>query len=187
MRFITPNIKTVLYFIVAVATAYPVFGQEPPFLLPKNAELIKIRSAVIKTEKGNIYLELFPKDAPWHVANFKYLADKHYYRNSIFNFHTPGFIIQGGYKPGHKKPPYELPPEFNRHKHLRGTVGMARIEDTMNPGRSSDPFQFYIMLSDGPHMDERYTVFGRVIRGMNVADSLRKGDRILDLIVYVKR
>ena len=90
--------------------------KEPPFILPKQSELNKLRSAVISTNKGELRLELYPEDAPWHVANFKYLADKGFYRNLPFHLYYPGYIIQGG-APSAKNlnsgPGYSLSAEFS--------------------------------------------------------------------------
>lgn len=173
-----------LLALPATALAY----KDPPFELPPPAELKKIRSAVINTEKGDIWLELYPEDAPWHVANFKYLADRKYYDNLAFHLFYPGYIIQGGAptKDPNSGPGYSLPPEFNSHKHVSGVLGMARALDLLNPERRSNGSQFYLVLGDAPNMDGSYTVFGAVTSGMEVLQNLEKGDRIKRLVVYVR-
>lgn len=161
-----------------------------PFRLPPPQELNRIQSAVIKTSRGDLYFDLFPKSAPWHVANFKYLADRGFYRKSKFHIFQPGYIIQGGGKPGHPSsgPGYTLPPEFgNSQRHLRGTLGMARMADQSNVQRRSDGSQFHILLSDAPHMDGSFTIFGKLVAGDTVLSELQRGDTIEDVIVYVKR
>lgn len=160
-----------------------------PFELPPKDKLANIRSAVIETSKGTIYLELFPSDAPWHVANFKYLADQGFYRNLPFHLYYPGFIIQGGAPHGDANagPGYSLPAEFNSLTHERGTLGMARVMDQLNPERRSSGSQFHILLSTASHMNGSYTIFGRVAKGMDVVDKLRAGDKIRDVIVYVRK
>ncbi len=159
----------------------------PPFALPSPAELAKLRSAVVVTKKGKIYLELFPEDAPWHVANFKYLADKGFYKGTLFHLVYPGYVIQGG---GPKENPtggpgYTVPPEFNSREHTFGVVGMARLPDDLNPGRESNGSQFHIVIGDAPHMNGSYTIFGRVSKGSDIVRSLSRGDSIEDVIVYV--
>lgn len=161
---------------------------EPPFELPKRSELAKIRSAIIYTEKGNLYFELFPEDAPWHVANFKYLADKSFYKGLSFHLHYPGYVIQGGSPDGKPAsgPGYDLPPEFSKQPNDAGALGMARKPDFVNPERRSNGSQFHIILSDSPHMDGSYTVFGKMIKGSDVLKKLEKGDRIKDIKVFIR-
>jgi len=175
---------------LAVLLALPGLGHgaEPPFLRPPPAELNKIRSAIIYTAKGDIVVELYPEDAPWHVANFKYLADKGFYRGSTFHLHYPGYILQGGGPPANPTggPGWTLPPEFNQRNHLEGTLGMARAPDDLNPERSSNGSQFHLLLRPAPHMDGSYTVFGQVVKGLDVVEQLRRGDRIKDVKVFVR-
>jgi cyclophilin family peptidyl-prolyl cis-trans isomerase len=159
----------------------------PPFELPPQAELLKLKTAIIYTSVGNIYLDLHPEDAPWHVANFKFRADRGLYKGTIFNIFEPNFLIQGGERTEKSaKPPYFLPPEFTGFKHEEGAVGMARPPDESNPERLSHPRQFYICTNRAPHMDGRYTIFGHVREGMDVVEKLRKGDEIIDVKVFVR-
>jgi hypothetical protein len=60
------------------------FAKDPPFNMPPKGEVLKIRSAIVETSKGKLFIELFPEEAPWHVTNFKYLADKNFYGNLTF-------------------------------------------------------------------------------------------------------
>ena len=174
-----------LLLIGTLLFSLPAWAGEPPFDLPK--EVSKLRSATIYTDYGDIQLELFPQDAPWHVANFKYLADKGYYRNTRFHIYQPGYIIQGGDRGGTGRggPGYSLPQEFNEHRHSSGTIGMARSADHVNPSRDSHGSQFYITLEGAPHMNGQYTVFGQVGKGMDVVQQLRKDDRVIDIKVFV--
>lgn len=163
---------------------------DPPFTLPAPDELERLRSAIIYTNKGNIYIRLFPKDAPWHVANFKYLADKGFYRNLRFHIHEPGYIIQGG-APGKKAnsgPGYTIPPEFNQHLHTTGALSMVRKPNDLDleHARRSHGSQFRILLQDAPPMDGQFTIFGKVIKGIKVAQALRQGDLIKNIVVFVK-
>lgn len=166
--------------------AFPAYAADPPFSLPTKSELLKLRSAKIITNKGELDFELFPREAPWHVANFKYLADKDFYRNLSFNQFYPGYIIQGGEPTGRGGPGYSIPAEFSRHSHEEGTLGMARRKDFMNPERRSHGSQFHILLGKAGHMDGSYTVFGKLIRGYEVLRTLRRGDVIREVRVYVK-
>ena len=163
----------------------------PPFSLPPKAELTRIRSGIIYTNKGEIYFELFPDEAPWHVANLKYLADKGFYRNLPFHLYEENYYIQSGapHPPASSGPGYTLPAEFNSHKHLAGTLSMVRRPDDLDIDhlRSSHGSQFRIMLSASPHMNGQYTVFGRVVEGMDVVERLRRGDVIENLRVFVRK
>src|SRR5690606_37540545 len=71
-------------------------AQQAPFELPPTEALRKLKSATINTSKGSLSFELFPDEAPWHVANFKYLADKGFYRGKNFHIMVEHFIIQAG-------------------------------------------------------------------------------------------
>jgi cyclophilin family peptidyl-prolyl cis-trans isomerase len=184
---------TSLAFPHAPATASA--DSEPPFELPARAEVLKIRSAVLETSQGNLYFELLPEEAPWHVANFKYLADKGFYNGLRFHLYMPGYLIQGGDPKGNGSggPGYVLPAEFSERNHRFGTLGMARIPDgytkkkrALNPQRNSNGSQFHILLGDAPHMDGRYTVFGKLTGGQEVLARLRKGDTITKLTVYIR-
>ncbi len=155
-----------------------------PFELPPREELTKLRSATIITSKGNLNFELFPDESPWHVANFKYLADKGFYRGKTFHIQIDDFIIQAGAN-NDPRFTYFLPPEFSSQHHSFGTLGMARAPDDLNPQRNSSATQFHLLLSDAKRMDGHYTVFGRLIGGEEILHKLKRGDRILDLKVFV--
>jgi cyclophilin family peptidyl-prolyl cis-trans isomerase len=168
---------------------------EPPFELPARSEVLKIRSAILETSQGKLYFELLPEEAPWHVANFKYLADKGFYNGLRFHLYMPGYLVQGGDPKGNGSggPGYVLPAEFSERNHRFGTLGMARIPDgytkkkrALNPQRSSNGSQFHILLADAPHMDGRYTIFGKLTGGQDVLARLRKGDSIKKLTVYIR-
>jgi cyclophilin family peptidyl-prolyl cis-trans isomerase len=164
-------------------------AEEPPFLLPPRQDLSRIRSAEVTTSRGSFLVELYPEEAPWHIANFKYRADKGLYRGSSFHIVQPGYIIQGGaLKHGVKGGGmYTLPAEFSLHRHETGALGMARQSNHKNPERRSDGSQFHILLGDAPHMNGSYTIFGKVIRGMDVVESIQRGDPILEVKVFVRR
>jgi cyclophilin family peptidyl-prolyl cis-trans isomerase len=168
---------------------------DPPFELPPRPEILKLRSAIINTNKGEVVVELFPEEAPWHVANFKYLADKGFYKGLSFHIYRPGFIVQGGDPrgDGYGSPGYTLPPEFSQRHHTFGTLGMARTPDrskqsgrSFNPERRSNGSQFYITLGEAPHMDSKYTIFGKVVAGFDALEQLRRGDTIRTITVFIR-
>lgn len=161
------------------------FAIEPPFELPPASEILKIRSAIITTAKGRMAFELYPEEAPWHVSNFKFLADNGFYRGKSFHILIEDFIIQGG---RNSKPEfnYVLPAEFSARKHEFGTLGMARPPDYMNPRRSSSSTQFHILLRNAPNMDGSYSIFGKLIEGTDVLESLAANDRINDVMVFME-
>ncbi|NDC38779.1 MAG: peptidylprolyl isomerase [Proteobacteria bacterium] len=167
----------------------PVAAEEPPFLLPPRQKLTTLRSAEFTTTKGKFLVELFPDEAPWHVANLKYLADKGFYRGSAFHIYEPGYIIQGGGPASSSGggPGYTLPAEFSHLRNELGTLGMARQPNEVNPERRSHGSQFHILLTEAPHMNGAYTVFGKVVRGMEAVEALRRGDRITDVRVFIRK
>ncbi len=181
MGLITLALSLILYVQDAIAAT------EPPFELPSKDEIRKLQTAIIYTRLGEIHIQLHPEDAPWHVANLKFRADRGLYKGSIFNHFEPNYIIQGGeHSKKSAKPTYFLLPEFTGFKHEPGAVGMARIPDPENPERLSHPRQFYIMLSNAVHMDGQYTIFGHVTKGMDLVEQLREEDKIVDIKVFVR-
>ena len=132
--------------------------------------------AVIQTRLGEIVLEFFPDVAPQHVNNFKKLARAGFYDGITFHRVIPGYIIQGGdpnsrdddrSNDGLGGPGYTIPAEFNDRPHLRGTLSMARGQDPNSAGS-----QFFICLRPAPLLDGKYTVFGQVIKGIDVVDRI---------------
>lgn len=137
----------------------------------------KAPRAIIKTKFGEMKLVFFPDLAPKHVESFLNLARKGFYDGTIFHRVIPGFMIQGGdpntkdpsnrQSYGNGGPGYTLPAEFNRIPHERGIVSAARAADPNSAGS-----QFFIVIDKAPHLDGKYTVFGEVERGMDVADKI---------------
>ena len=128
--------------------------------------------AFIDTDKGTIELELAIIDAPLTVANFIALARKGFFRNVAIHRLVPDFVVQAGDPRGDGEggPGFTIRDELNELPYLRGTVGMAL--DWEDTGGS----QFFITHSPQPHLDARYTVFGRVVAGMDVVDQLVQWD-----------
>lgn len=156
---------------------------------PKEAEVEegKKYTAVIKTSKGDIEVELFAKDAPLSVTNFKHLADGGYYNGLTFHRVEPGFVIQGGDPTGTGSggPGYTIPAEIKR-PHPKGALAWARTGDAVNPERRSSGSQFYITLDATPFLDGAYTVFGQTTRGMDVVEKIQRGDKIEKVVVNVE-
>jgi peptidyl-prolyl cis-trans isomerase B (cyclophilin B) len=137
---------------------------------PKMAiDVNKTYTAHIDTTLGPIDVIFFPKDAPQTVNSFIFLAKQGFYNGVIFHRVIPGFMIQGGDPTGTGTggPGYTLPAEFNSHKHVRGTLSMARTSDPNSAGS-----QFFIMHGDAPFLDGQYTAFGQVTSGLDVVDKI---------------
>ena len=136
-------------------------------------------TAIIKTSKGEIECELFAKDAPLSITNFKYLADGGFYNGLTFHRVEPGFVVQGGDPEGTGSggPGYTIPAEI-KHKHPKGALAWARTGDAVNPERRSSGSQFYITLDSTPFLDGSYTVFGQTVKGMDVVGKIERGDKI---------
>ena len=134
----------------------------------------------IETGDGTIDIELLPEVAPNTVANFKKLAASGYYDGLSFHRVIPGFMAQGGCPRGDGTggPGYKVKAEFNKTKHVRGTVAMARSSDPDSAGS-----QFYICYDAHPHLDSQYTVFGQVTEGMDVVDKVKVGSKITSVSV----
>ena len=122
---------------------------------------------------GRVEIDLLPALAPNHVARIKELAREGFYDGIVFHRVIDGFMVQTGCPQGTgmggsgKK----LKAEFNRETHARGICSMARSSDP-NSGDS----QFFIMLADNSGLDRQYTVWGRVVSGMEHVDAIKKGD-----------
>jgi cyclophilin family peptidyl-prolyl cis-trans isomerase len=131
----------------------------------------------IQTKFGDIAIEFFPDVAPKTVENFIKLAKSGFYDGLVFHRIVPGFVIQGG-DPNTKSadgrsrwgtggPGWTVKAEFNKNKHSRGALSMARSQDPNSAGS-----QFFIVLKDSNFLDGQYTVFGRVTAGMDAVDKI---------------
>ena len=142
-----------------------------------------VETAVIETKFGKMEIEFFQDKAPGHVKNFKDLAKKGFYNGTTFHRVIPGFMIQGGdslskeepnnrMKHGMGGPGYTIKAEFNDTPHRRGILSMARAQDPDSAGS-----QFYIVVKDSFFLDGKYTAFGKVFSGMDVADKIVNAPR----------
>lgn len=129
---------------------------------------------IIETKYGKTEFELLPNLAPNHVKRIKTLANEGFYDGVVFHRVIDGFMAQTGDPTGTGTGGSNLPDlksEFTEEPHLRGVLSMARA---MNPHSANS--QFFIMLDNSPHLDNQYSVFGRVIKGMEFIDQIKKGD-----------
>ena len=139
------------------------------------------QTGVIALEKGGeIRIEFFPEDAPKTVENFVTLAKKGFYTGLNFHRVVPDFVVQGGCPKGNGTggPGYTIKAEFNKQKHVRGTVAMARSQHPDSAGS-----QFYICYGTTPHLDGQYTVFGKVVSGMELVDRIKQGDKMTSVTI----
>jgi peptidyl-prolyl cis-trans isomerase B (cyclophilin B) len=158
--------------------------------------------ATIKTNQGEIVVQLFGDEAPLHVGSFVELARKGFYDGTKFHRYEAGFVVQGGdpqtkeatseevaeaaKDPGSKfgtgGPGYNIKGEFdpldNPNKHEKGALGMARSQSPDSAGS-----QFYFTLEATPFLDGQYTVFGKITKGFEIAEKLRAGDTIESITI----
>ena len=143
---------------------------------PSNADS-KAPHVLVKTKFGEMEIVLFPDLAPKHVESFLKLAKSGFYNGTIFHRIIPGFMIQGGdpltkdpanrSRYGTGGPGYNLPAEFNRVAHEKGILSAARTADPNSAGS-----QFFIMADKATHLDGQYTVFGEIVKGLEVVDTI---------------
>lgn len=129
----------------------------------------------LDTKDGRIVIEMRPDLAPKHVEQIKKLARRKFYDGIAFHRVIDGFMVQGGDPNGDGSGGSgdKLPAEFSGEKHVRGVMSMARLGHDPNSADS----QFFIMLADAPYLDNKYTVWGKVVSGMEFVDQIKKGDR----------
>jgi peptidyl-prolyl cis-trans isomerase B (cyclophilin B) len=150
----------------------------PPEPLPfagESAEQLERHTAVLETTAGNITIGFDAHTAPEHVRNFLQLAQAGVFEGVAFHRVVRGFVIQGGalnYRAApltekQQKLVHNLQPEFSDTKHVKGIVSMARGDDPASATTS-----FFIVTADAPSLDGKYTVFGRVIDGLDVLDKI---------------
>ena len=136
-------------------------------------------TATVVTSKGAFTIEFLPEEAPLTVDNFVQLARKGYFRGQTIPRVVPNFVVQAGDPRGDQNggPGYQIRCEVNEVSYERGAVGMALS------GKDTGGSQWFVTHSPQPHLDGGYTVFGRVIRGMEVVDNIARGDVIRRVII----
>ncbi len=142
-----------------------------------------MKQAIFETSKGTIRLELFEEKTPKTVGNFETLCGKEYYDGLTFHRVIPDFMVQGGCPDGTGSggPGYKFEDEFDselRHD-APGILSMA------NAGPNTNGSQFFITHVPCPHLDDRHSVFGKVLEGQNVVDSIEQGDTMSTVRVVV--
>jgi cyclophilin family peptidyl-prolyl cis-trans isomerase len=153
---------------VPVAAPLPVAAPAEVAADPANRLILQLSNG------GTVVIQLRPDAAPNHVQRVQTLVRQHFYDGTIFHRVIPGFMAQGGDPTGTGEGGSKLPDlkaEFNSLQHLRGTVAAARTADSTDTANS----QFYIMLAPNSSLDGQYTVFGRVISGMEAVDQIAPG------------
>jgi peptidyl-prolyl cis-trans isomerase B (cyclophilin B) len=134
----------------------------------------KTYRAVMRTNKGNVVLELYSEHAPKTVNNFVFLANQGYYDGVSFHRVIPGFVVQGGDPTGTGRggPGYQFEDETkgNPLEHEAKVISMA------NAGPNTNGSQFFITLEPQPHLNGKHTVFGKVVEGAEVVDRIDQGD-----------
>jgi cyclophilin family peptidyl-prolyl cis-trans isomerase len=145
-------------------------------LLAMAAAAPEQRICVLETEKGTITLRLYPEVAPRTVARISELADSGFFDGIVFHRVVADFVVQAGDPTGTGEggSGRTIPAEFSHLHYMRGSLGMARDDDI-----HSNDSQFFICISEQPHLDGKYTLFGQVSAGEDVLDRIRQGDRIL--------
>ncbi|MFQ5447730.1 MAG: peptidylprolyl isomerase, partial [Saprospiraceae bacterium] len=158
--------------------------QTPPSPHPIDWKLLsnlkRDARVVIKTAKGDIILELLPKYAPGTVANFLALINDEFFKSKNFHRVVPNFVIQGGCPrgDGYGSLDYTIRSELPYlHYDRAGYVGMA------SAGPDTEGTQFFITHSPTPHLDGHYTIFAKVVEGMNVVHNIQIGDVMEEVVI----
>ncbi|MCA6078750.1 peptidylprolyl isomerase [Fulvivirga sedimenti] len=143
-----------------------------------------MKTAEMITEKGTMEIEFYEKDAPKTVANFVKLSKEGFYDGLTFHRVIPNFVIQGGCPKGTGAggPGYTIDCELDgdNQYHDRGVLSMAHA------GRNTGGSQFFICHSrdNTSHLDRNHTCFGKVVKGLDVIDQIRQGDRIERIVIH---
>lgn len=169
---------TLLVLLFTAAFSLPAFAQKK--VKPSKKDYV----ITLSTRLGDMAMILY-EDTPKHRANFLKLVEEHYYDSTTFHRVIKDFMIQGGdpySKPGgdasqvgRGNPGYTIEAEIlPKYKHVKGALCAARMGDQVNPKKESSGSQFYIVQNakGTPHLDGAYTIFGRVIKGIEVADKI---------------
>ncbi|HQU27701.1 MAG: peptidylprolyl isomerase [Nitrospirales bacterium] len=174
---VMPFLRVVVVMAGIITLLAGTWGISPAWAeADKDAES-KAPRAILKTKFGEMEIVLFPDLAPKHVESFVKLAKSGFFNGTIFHRVIPGFMIQGGdpltkdpsnrSRYGTGGPGYTLPAEFSRVPHEKGILSAARTADPNSAGS-----QFFIMVDKAPHLDGQYTIFGEVVKGVEIADTI---------------
>lgn len=153
------------------------YSAPPPMKIDSN----KKYSAEFNTSRGQIVCELFAKEAPKTVNNFVFLAREKFYDGTVFHRVIADFMVQGGDPTGTGRggPGYKFEDEFkgNPHKHQVGSLSMA------NAGPDTNGSQFFITHIATNWLDGKHTVFGQVVKGQEVVDTIEQGDELVGVTI----
>lgn len=155
--------------------------KEKQTIIEDDPQILKEQIIEIKTQYGSMYMWLY-KETPLHRSNFLKLASEGFYNGTTFHRIIPNFMIQGG-DPNSKDdnpdndgtggPGYQIDAEFVEGlKNIRGSVATARTDERVNPEKKSNGSQFFINVVVNRHLDNNYTVFGYIMKGIEVADEI---------------
>ena len=163
--------------VIKMPSSQPAKSLNSP--IPMVIDVNKKYSAVIKTAKGDLTLELYPQDAPVTVNSFVSLARKGFYNGLTFHRIIPGFMAQGGDPTGTGSggPGYKFQDEFSSRTHQEGSLSMA------NSGPGTNGSQFFICYAPQPHLNGKHTVFGQLTQGMDTLKQLVNGDKMTEVII----
>jgi len=166
--------------LLAMATVLAAFSGSPTAMLVEAIQSNEL-AAVIKTDKGDIHVTLFPAEAPLTVANFVNLAQRGYYDGLTFHRVLANFMIQGGDPTGTGSggPGYRFADEFSpslRHS-SSGTLSMA------NSGPGTNGSQFFVTHGPTPHLDDVHSIFGQVSSGQDIVDAIAQGDSMNEIVI----
>ncbi|WP_187260941.1 peptidylprolyl isomerase [Pontibacter beigongshangensis] len=170
------ELQKTIDFLNGKTTSQP---PQNPYTHPVNWKLVKNiptdQLVTIRTGKGDIQLQLLVEDAPGTVANFVELTQQGFFNGLSFHRVVPNFVVQGGDKRGDGwgSSDYAIRSEFTLLRFREGSVGMA------SAGKDTESNQWFITHSPTPHLDGRYTIFAKVVQGMEVVHQLEVGDAIL--------
>ncbi len=162
--------------VIKMASQQPKSYNSP---IPMTIDVNKKYTALIKTAKGDLVLELYPQDAPVTVNNFVSLARKGFYNGLTFHRVIPDFMAQGGDPNGNGTggPGYTFQDEFSSRTHQAGSLSMA------NSGPNTNGSQFFICYTPQPHLNGKHTVFGQLTQGMEVLKKLVNGDKMIEVTI----
>lgn len=153
--------------LLSILFIFTIMNSTPSFANNDDNQIL------LKLKTGDVIIQLLPELAPNHVARIKELVSQGFYNGLNFHRVIDGFMVQTGDPRGNGTggSGKNLNAEFSKEPHLRGIVSMARAQNI-----NSADSQFFIVLQDSKFLDEQYTVFGRVVKGMEHVDQIKKGD-----------
>lgn len=153
-----------------------------PIDIDQLASLDSLLGFRVETSRGNLFIKVFPNEAPGTVLSLKDLVDQGYYNQKLFHRVVPNFVVQTGCPEGDGwgSLGFSIRSEFSKKRFTRGSVGMA------SAGKDTESCQWFITHSPTPHLNGKYTLFGEVSEGMEIVDEIEIGDRIQRMYAVYK-